>query len=562
MFQIVCPSCAAVLSADEEKDTLFCKYCGARIDVGRMRREAMGGEAAQTAGEETAREEAIPQPEEVTQPEEIPQGSAPEAVLQVPEEEATKKAKKKGGLVIVLALVLLLLGGAAAGYFLLLKPAGEYKAAEALLEEGDYSGAIDAFEALGDYRDAAERLQEAYLKKAEEELGKGKYSRAARTLDNVGSISKADDAVFAAYEAALGGSDMSAPGELVEELKDHIADEDRYEEAAGKKMEELLAAEKDDQLLQLYDALSGWDMSEILGSCVKASLEKSLEEGNITRAAALTARYGSYVDGLADTLLGGISADLEKAIQGSLVIKPETFTQLQSFIGRGDGSAAETAAMSLLLRAWYRHVLYADPQESYVTSLATADLTEEEMAVLRSIILKETPALCGIAESGALWYADQETLTAIETVLLMVGGNDDTAWAFTQFVSYLETGDTIDLPFLDEIRLLWDIREDVRSLCTVGEPFMAFLTGTWGTGKKGENFSLTIKENGVFSLHYELPFDRKNGYLDALNGGFSIVDENRKELVRICDIKILDFKTISVHNTKNDTTYTMTRIGE
>ena len=144
----------------------------------------------------------------------------------------------------------------------------------------------------------------------------------------------------------------------------------------------------------------------------------------------------------------------------------------------------------------------------------------------------------------------------------MVGGNDDTAWAFTQFVSYLETGDTIDLPFLDEIRLLWDIREDVRSLCTAGEPFMAFLTGTWGTGKKGENFSLTIKENGVFSLLYELPFDRKNGYLDALNGGFSIVDENRKELVRICDIKILDFKTISVHNTKNDTTYTMTRIGE
>jgi ABC-type lipoprotein export system ATPase subunit len=198
------------------------------------------------------------------------------------------------------------------------------------------------------------------------------------------------------------------------------------------------------------------------------------------------------VDGLADTLLGGISADLEKAIQGSLVIKPETFTQLQSFIGRGDGSAAETAAMSLLLRAWYRHVLYADPHESYVTSLATADLTEEEMAALRSIILKETPALCGIAESGALWYADQETLTAIETVLLMVGGNDDTAWAFTQFVSYLETGDTIDLPFLDEIRLLWDIREDVRSLCTAGEPFMAFLTGTWGTGKKGENFSLTI----------------------------------------------------------------------
>ena len=338
MFQIVCPSCAAVLSADEEKDTLFCKYCGARIDVGRMRREAMGGETAQTAGEETAREEAIPQPEE------IPQGSAPEAVLQVPEEEATKKAKKKGGLVIVLALVLLLLGGTAAGYFLLLKPAGEYKAAEALLEEGDYSGAIDAFEALGDYRDAAERLQEAYLKKAEEELGKGKYSRAARTLDNVGSISKADDAVFAAYEAALGGSDMSAPGELVEELKDHIADEDRYEEAAGKKMEELLAAEKDDQLLQLYDALSGWDMSEILGSCVRASLEKSLEEGNITRAAALAARYGSYVDGLADTLLGGISADLEKAIQGSLVIKPETFTQLQRFIGHGDGSDVAAAS--------------------------------------------------------------------------------------------------------------------------------------------------------------------------------------------------------------------------
>ncbi|GHU60963.1 hypothetical protein FACS1894171_2900 [Clostridia bacterium] len=54
-------------------------------------------------------------------------------------------------------------------------PAGKYADAEALLAEGNYYSAIVAFEALGDYKDAAERKNEAQSLKPKASLTNGDY---------------------------------------------------------------------------------------------------------------------------------------------------------------------------------------------------------------------------------------------------------------------------------------------------------------------------------------------------------------------------------------------------
>lgn len=62
-------------------------------------------------------------------------------------------------------------------------PVNQYKDAEALLASEDYDGAIAAFEALGDYKDAAE--QKAYAK-AEDLLAEGDSVHAALSFGKIG----------------------------------------------------------------------------------------------------------------------------------------------------------------------------------------------------------------------------------------------------------------------------------------------------------------------------------------------------------------------------------------
>ena len=105
--------------------------------------------------------------------------------------EAERKAKRDQKIAAVVLAVLLLAAAVYFAYTNILVPAKDYEEAETLFAAGDYNGAAAAFEALGDYKDAAERVEEVKAAKLEAE-----YNDAV-ALMNAGNIIEAYDAFMA-----------------------------------------------------------------------------------------------------------------------------------------------------------------------------------------------------------------------------------------------------------------------------------------------------------------------------------------------------------------------------
>ena len=78
-----------------------------------------------------------------------------------------------------------------------IKPAVEnaikYHNAEQLLEQGAYDDAKEAFDALGDYRDASDMSKESIYRKAEHLLEEGAYDDAKEAFDTIGDYRDASD---------------------------------------------------------------------------------------------------------------------------------------------------------------------------------------------------------------------------------------------------------------------------------------------------------------------------------------------------------------------------------
>lgn len=101
------------------------------------------------------------------------------------------KKKKKTGVIIAIVLVVVLLAGAAGGVWFYLdhKNTVAYEDAVAMLEAGDISGALTAFEDLGDYEDSAKMVKN--LKKYQEAvklLDAHKYDEALEIFTDLGKF--------------------------------------------------------------------------------------------------------------------------------------------------------------------------------------------------------------------------------------------------------------------------------------------------------------------------------------------------------------------------------------
>ena len=94
---------------------------------------------------------------------------------------------------IVAALVAALLLWAVAVRVVL--PSNRYAQAEHLLEAGRFSDAAQAFEALGEYADAAQRCREAKFAQAEALLAEGKFEEAISAFKALGDYNNAGDRI-------------------------------------------------------------------------------------------------------------------------------------------------------------------------------------------------------------------------------------------------------------------------------------------------------------------------------------------------------------------------------
>ena len=98
--------------------------------------------------------------------------------------ETAKKAKKIGKIAAVVAVLVV---AAVVVYQTVIKNMLAYQDAEQLAQQGEYQEAIDAFEALGDYKDSAEQIEAVKYAWAQAEEAEGNYFSAIQLYKEVSS---------------------------------------------------------------------------------------------------------------------------------------------------------------------------------------------------------------------------------------------------------------------------------------------------------------------------------------------------------------------------------------
>ena len=190
---------------------------------------------------------------------------------------AAAKRKRTVGIILALAVVVI---AALLIYTMVIAPGNAYKNAETLLATGQYEEAITAFEALGDYKDSAARLNEARYAAAETLMEAEKYEEAIVALEALGdykdSKTKVIDARYGAAEALMKVEKYEEAISILKTLgsyKDSPTKIKEANEAISAReyatAEALLAAKQYDEALAAYKALGDYKDST-------AKLEKVL----------------------------------------------------------------------------------------------------------------------------------------------------------------------------------------------------------------------------------------------------------------------------------------------
>ena len=176
-------------------------------------------------------------------------------------------------------------------------PASKYRAAQELLEAKDYSGAAEAFEALGDYSDSAEKAQEAQQMQ-EQEKKEHSYQTAQALMDT-----KDYSAAAKAFEALGDYADSVSKVQEARQMQEQVEKERSYQ-AAQTLMDDRnysAAAEAFAALGNYADSAS--KVQEARQMLEQAEKEQSyraaqalMDDRNYSAAAEAFAALGNYAD--------------------------------------------------------------------------------------------------------------------------------------------------------------------------------------------------------------------------------------------------------------------------
>ena len=218
--------------------------------------------------------------------------------------ESSRKKKSRGGLIALVVGILVLCGLGAGYYFKEVKPANEYKAAVAVMEEGRYDEAIAAFEAMGDYEDAPAQIRNCLVQKTVIAVQEGKYGEAKDILDRLGNetIVQVNEAVHDAFLKNLEKLDTAQISSLLEKLGSCIGYADGYKEHVREAMEKLIEKGDDDKALELEKAAAALKPEGLLEDIVSDAGKACMESGDLARAKELLVRFGDRTASLAETV--------------------------------------------------------------------------------------------------------------------------------------------------------------------------------------------------------------------------------------------------------------------
>lgn len=203
-------------------------------------------------------------------------------------------------------------------------PQTQYRHAEALLEIGSYDKASAQFKALGDYQDAAGRVGEPYYVQAEALLTAGEFAQAADAFHRAGAWRDASERIGQAWygqaEALLAEGQYEWASDAFFSAGDYADAAERIDEPFYVQGETLLSAGRFDEAAAAFQRAGGYrDASSAAAYSQGRAL---MEAGQYDQATEALRNAGAYRDAAA--LAAQAQQAAEAAADRSAVLAPYT----------------------------------------------------------------------------------------------------------------------------------------------------------------------------------------------------------------------------------------------
>ena len=231
----------------------------------------------------------------------------------IAEEEARIEARKKRKQTIIIVVTVLLLIAAALVYVLVIKPNNDYTNAVQLMEEGKYQEASETFVALGNYKDAADRIGEPYYEQGRALIAAGDpagaeqvYEEAVTAFTALGDA--AADLVSEPYyveaEAMMAAGYYARASEVFAKAGEYKDAASRVNEPFYEQGKALMAAGSYEEAIGAFTKADGYgDSADKIATCqgvlndqAYSAAVELLSEGKYQEASNAFAALGNYSD--------------------------------------------------------------------------------------------------------------------------------------------------------------------------------------------------------------------------------------------------------------------------
>ena len=179
----------------------------------------------------------------------------------------------------------------------IIKPNMEYKHAKELMSEEKYDESIDAFEALGEYKDSSDMIIEAQCLKAKDLMDKKEYDAAKEIYEDLGKEDAVKEVTYQEIKDLISDEKYAeAIDELISfEYKD--SEELLREAKYGRGVELMNQEDYDMAIAYLKNAKDYKDAKSKIGECDYFIALKHMENGDYNSAIIQFENAKKYVDG-------------------------------------------------------------------------------------------------------------------------------------------------------------------------------------------------------------------------------------------------------------------------
>ncbi|MBP3729370.1 MAG: hypothetical protein J6H18_03800, partial [Lachnospiraceae bacterium] len=206
-----------------------------------------------------------------------------------------------------------------------------------------------------------------------------------------------------------------------------------------------------------------------------------------------------------------------------------------------------------LLEKWADIILVNRERKAYLDAMSSMGFVDTPNRVhICGYLMEKTPLMAGHREDGASWVMQDAWLPYnVFRFMELVSDGSGPAGSFIRFAMSMVRP---NVPFdVTDIWNLWELRSDVRDLCSGNNHLLLFLSGVWQTADQKVSLSVT-RNNKVFTVSYLTPSMKVDAGISAERFGLITAGG------RLCDIRIIDYKTIELTNLSDGSVYRLIRL--